>query len=102
MTTGDSTAPGQDRRPVPAADGGRPATGKAAAHIRPTPRQDREFPPAKDSCQVVLQESAIPIRRREPGIPAPLADVIHQALRERPETGFRSAADFRVALEQAS
>ncbi len=28
--------------------------------------------------------------------------VIDQVLRERPETGFRSAAGFRVALEQAS
>ncbi|MFE1369217.1 hypothetical protein ACFW84_33935 [Streptomyces anulatus] len=51
---------------------------------------------------MVLQEPVIPVRRREPGIQAPLADVIDQALRERPETGFRSAADFRVALEQAS
>ncbi|WP_435972844.1 protein kinase domain-containing protein [Streptomyces sp. Qhu_M48] len=67
-----------------------------------TGKTPREFPPTKDPWQVVLQEPAIPIRRREPGIPAPLADVIDQALRERPEIGFRSATDFRVALEQAS
>ncbi len=67
-----------------------------------TGKTPREFPPGKDPWQVVLQEPAIPIRRREPGIAAPLADVIDQALRERPEIGFRSAADFRMALEQAT
>ncbi|MFB8138532.1 protein kinase domain-containing protein [Streptomyces parvus] len=66
-----------------------------------TGKTPREFPPGKDPWQVVLQEPAVPIRRREPGVPAPLADVIDQALRERPEIGFRSAADFRTALEQA-
>ncbi|MFD8849670.1 hypothetical protein [Streptomyces sp. NPDC059604] len=41
---------------------------------------------------------AVPIRRREPGVPAALAAVVDEALREQPEIGFRSAADLREAL----
>ncbi|MFI6938967.1 protein kinase [Streptomyces sp. NPDC050418] len=66
-----------------------------------TGKTPREFPRGKDPWQVVLQEPAVAIRRRAPGVPAGLADVIDQALRERPEIGFGSAADFRKALEQA-
>ncbi|MGI5336583.1 protein kinase domain-containing protein [Streptomyces sp. CA-181903] len=62
----------------------------------------REFPRGKDPWMVVLQEPAVPIRRREPGIPRGLADVIDKALQERPRIGFQSAADFRKALEKAA
>ncbi|MFJ2738295.1 protein kinase [Streptomyces sp. NPDC087440] len=62
----------------------------------------REFPRGKDPWQVVLQEPAVPIRRRDPAVPAALAEVIDQALVERPRIGFQSAADLRRALDQAA
>ncbi|MFI0779450.1 hypothetical protein [Streptomyces sp. NPDC021212] len=66
-----------------------------------TGRTPREFPRAKDPWQVVLQEPAIPIRRRDPAIPRRLAEVIDTALREHPEIGCASAAELRGALERA-
>ncbi|MET9921654.1 serine/threonine-protein kinase [Streptomyces sp. NPDC006435] len=63
-----------------------------------TGRAPRDFPRDKDPWQVVLQSPAVPIRRREPGLPAALAAVVDEALREQPEIGFRSAADLREAL----
>ncbi|MGW7693797.1 protein kinase domain-containing protein [Streptomyces asiaticus] len=66
-----------------------------------TGRTPREFPRAKDPWQVVLQEPAIPIRRRDPTIPRRLAEVIDTALREHPEIGCASAAELRGALERA-
>ncbi|MFB6506031.1 MULTISPECIES: protein kinase [unclassified Streptomyces] len=62
----------------------------------------RDFPRDKDPWQVVLQSPAVPIRRREPGVPADLAAVVDEALREQPEIGFRSAADLREALLSAA
>ncbi|NGN62667.1 protein kinase [Streptomyces sp. A7024] len=61
----------------------------------------REFPRGKDPWHVVLQEPAIPIRRRDSGIPGELAEVIDRALVERPEIGFQSAGELRRALERA-
>ena len=58
----------------------------------------RDFPSHKDPWQVVLQNAAVPIRRREPGLPRGLAEAIDQALRERPTIGFPTAAEFRRAL----
>ncbi|MFC4014184.1 protein kinase [Nonomuraea purpurea] len=58
----------------------------------------RDFTPAKDVWQTVLQSPAVPIRRRDPSIPSPLADVIDHALGERPAIGFQTATDFRQAL----
>ncbi|CAM5478728.1 hypothetical protein GCM10010329_29980 [Streptomyces spiroverticillatus] len=62
----------------------------------------REFPRAKDPWQVVLQETAVPIRRRDPSVPGALAEVIDRALVERPRIGFQSAAELRGALERAA
>jgi eukaryotic-like serine/threonine-protein kinase len=39
-----------------------------------------------------------PIRQRQPKIPRRLADAIDQALREQPQIGFQTAAEFRQAL----
>lgn len=58
----------------------------------------RDFPRDKDPWQVVLQADPVPIRRREPGIPPALAEVIDTALLERQATGFATAAEFRAAL----
>ncbi|MEV0618406.1 protein kinase [Nonomuraea sp. NPDC050404] len=61
----------------------------------------RDFSPAKDVWQTVLQSPAVPIRQRDPSIPRPLAEVIDRALTERPAIGFQTAAEFRQALLSA-
>ena len=51
--------------------------------------------------QGLVTESAVPIRRRDPSIPAGVAQVIDQALIEKPQIGFQSAAEFRRKLAAA-
>ncbi|GAA2096631.1 protein kinase domain-containing protein [Actinomadura alba] len=60
----------------------------------------RDFPPAKDPWQVVLQDAPVPVRERNPAVPVRLAETLDQALRDRPAIGFTTAADLRHALEQ--
>jgi serine/threonine-protein kinase len=62
----------------------------------------RDFPPGADQLSVVLETPAVPIRSRNPALPARLAEVIDAALVDHPAIGFRSAAEFRQALEAAS
>jgi serine/threonine protein kinase len=59
----------------------------------------RDFPRGKDPWQVVLTTRAAPIRQRDPSIPKRLAEVIDRALIDSPEIPFKSAADFKRALE---
>jgi serine/threonine protein kinase len=40
----------------------------------------RDFVPGADPLQVILQGGTVPIRRREPGLPADLAEVIDRAV----------------------
>lgn len=58
----------------------------------------RDFPRDKDPWQVILQVAPVPIRRREPGLPPALAEVIDEALRENPESAFHTADELRRAL----
>jgi hypothetical protein len=58
----------------------------------------RDFPRGKDPWQVILQVAPVPIRRREPGIPPALAEVIDEALRENPKNAFHAADELRRAL----
>ncbi|MGW0785883.1 protein kinase domain-containing protein [Streptomyces sp. NPDC002913] len=67
-----------------------------------TGKAPREFPSSKDPWQVVLQEPAVPIRKREPGVPPALADIIDHALQERPQIGFSDAAELRRELERVT
>jgi eukaryotic-like serine/threonine-protein kinase len=46
----------------------------------------------------VLQNDPVPIRQRDPSIPARLAEVIDLGLREKPDIYFQSAAEFKSAL----
>ena len=59
----------------------------------------RDFPEWCEPFLIVLQHEAIPIRQRNPAIPKPLAEVIDHALRDRPEIGFKTAMEFKQALE---
>lgn len=61
----------------------------------------RDFPPGTDAIAVVLDRPAVPIRRRDSSVPPRLAEVIDEALIERPEIAIKSAAELKRALEQA-
>jgi serine/threonine protein kinase len=58
----------------------------------------RDFAGGKDPWQVVLQTPAVPIQKRNPDVPRPLAEVLDAALVDRPQIGFPTAADLRRAL----
>jgi hypothetical protein len=47
---------------------------------------------------VSRQAEPVPIRRREPTVPASLAEVIDGALRESPKSAFHTADELRRAL----
>jgi serine/threonine-protein kinase len=66
-----------------------------------TGRPPRDFPADKDPWRVVLQDRAVPLRRRNPALPAALAEVIDEALRDQPAIGFRTATALRRALQRA-
>jgi serine/threonine-protein kinase len=66
-----------------------------------TGRVPRDFPPDRDPWLVVLESAPVPIRQRNPRVPAPLAEVIDHALVEEPEMPFKNAGEFKHALESA-
>jgi serine/threonine-protein kinase len=73
----------------------------ASLYYMLTLKYPRDFDKGKDPWQVVLQTSAIPIRKRNASIPAKLAEVIDAALVDDPEIGFKTAVALRTALEAA-
>ena len=61
----------------------------------------RDFPPGLDPLLAVLETPCIPIQRRKPSLPRGLAEVIDRALVEEPVIPFKTAAEFKEALENA-
>ncbi len=61
----------------------------------------RNFSSKTDVWQTVLQTDPVPIRNRKSDIPPRLAEVIDHALIDKPEIGFKTAAEFKQALERA-
>jgi serine/threonine-protein kinase len=61
----------------------------------------RDFVRGQDPWRIVLQTEPVPIRNRNPSIPQRLAEVIDQALIDRPSLHFKTAADLKRALEGA-
>jgi hypothetical protein len=59
----------------------------------------RDFPADRDPWQVALERDPVPLRRRDPAIPARLAAVIDRALVDRSRLRFGSARELRQALE---
>ena len=55
----------------------------------------------QDHWQVILHTAPLPIRRRDPAVPEPLARVIDHALVEQPAIGFATAREFADALRRA-
>ena len=58
------------------------------------------FPPGKDPIIVVLQQKPTPIKQRLAGIPAQLAQVIDNALLDRPEQRYPDAGALLEAIEK--
>jgi serine/threonine protein kinase len=73
----------------------------ASFYVMLTGQAPRDFPEGKDPWQVVLQTSAVPIRQRDAAVPKKLAEVIDQALIDKPAIAFKSAAEFARALTAA-
>ncbi|MBI3862190.1 MAG: serine/threonine protein kinase [Planctomycetia bacterium] len=71
----------------------------ASCYCMLTGRAPRDFPADEDPWDVVWQRDPVPIRRREPSIPAPLADLLDLALDDRSDLHFQSAAEFKQALQ---
>jgi serine/threonine protein kinase len=61
----------------------------------------RDFPDGADPWLVVLDTDPVPVRRRDPSVPARLAEVIDAALGEGTPAPFGTAAALRRALETA-
>ncbi|MEO5358013.1 MAG: serine/threonine-protein kinase [Nitrospirae bacterium YQR-1] len=66
-----------------------------------TGRFPRDFPKGKDPWYIVLQSKPVSILKRNPNIPKKLAEVIDEALIDQPEIKFKTALDFKRALEGA-
>jgi eukaryotic-like serine/threonine-protein kinase len=47
---------------------------------------------------MILQEDPVPIRSRRQDVPEELSDIIHRALRRKPEERFENAESMRLAL----
>jgi serine/threonine protein kinase len=62
----------------------------------------RNFPDGRDPWLVVLEDDPVPIRNRNPQLPAKLAAVIDEALREEPDLCFKTASEFKRALEDVA
>jgi serine/threonine protein kinase len=62
----------------------------------------RVFPRKTDWCRVVLESPAVPIRERVTSLPPRLAEVIDEALIDRPAIRFQTAAELKQVLEQAA
>jgi serine/threonine-protein kinase len=60
-----------------------------------------DFPKNRDPMEVILRDEAIPIRKRDPSIPKPLAEVIDRALLSNTTKRYQDASEMRRALQQA-
>jgi len=58
----------------------------------------RDFKPGVDPLQVILKGGVVPIRVRDPRLPAPLAEVIDRALTDDARARYQTAGEFRDAL----
>ncbi|MGE6838468.1 protein kinase domain-containing protein [Streptomyces niveus] len=58
----------------------------------------RDFPTDRDPWLAVLQHAAVPVRQRDPRIPAGLAQVLDRALVDDPEIGIQDAEELSRVL----
>jgi serine/threonine protein kinase len=67
-----------------------------------TGRVPRDFPQDFDPIRAILERSPVPIRDRNPDVPALIATVIDRALNDDPSVRYRDGAEFRKAVLVAS
>lgn len=60
-----------------------------------------DFPPHRDPLEVLLGDDPVPIGRRLPDIPPPLAAVLDRALATNPLARYQHGGELRLALDQA-
>jgi len=73
----------------------------ATVYYMLTLRYVRDFLAAKDPLAVVLGGNVVPIRDRQPQIPAALAEVVDRAVDDDLARRYSSATEFRDALRKA-
>lgn len=69
-----------------------------------TPRDftvDADVPPDAYDFYIVQETAPLPILSREPGVPAPLAELLDRALDDEGDLAFQTASEFRRALQAA-
>jgi serine/threonine-protein kinase len=66
-----------------------------------TARFPRDFPKGKDPWRIVLQSKPVSITNRIKTLPIKLAKVIDEALIDQPSITFKTAIEFKTALEGA-
>lgn len=76
------------------------ATAASLYHML-TGKFPRDFPKNADPWRMVLETSAVPIKKRNPDVPDKVAKVIDQALIDRPEIRFKTAQEFGSRLRAA-
>jgi hypothetical protein len=73
----------------------------ASLYYMLTGRFPRDFPKGEDPIRVVLNTAAVPIHKRAAKIPKRLAQVIDEALIDKPRITMTSAAELAAALREA-
>ena len=63
-----------------------------------TGRPPRDFPRGADPMEVILRGEIVPIRTRDPQVPAALAEVIDKAIRLNPKDRYQDAAEMLAEL----
>src|SRR5688572_12208897 len=66
-----------------------------------TLRYPRDFRPGVDPLQMILSGGTLPLRQRDPWLPAPLAEVVDRAVADDLGQRYETAGDFREALRRA-
>lgn len=60
----------------------------------------RDLSPGQNPVDAVMRGEIVPIRRRDPGVPVGIAEVIDRALAKEPADRFPTAAELREALAE--
>lgn len=65
-----------------------------------TGQTPRDVVTGQSPAEAVMRNQIIPIRRRDPGIPQNVADVIERALTSNAKDRYQTGAEFRDALKK--